>query len=213
MTDTNAWNNIPLDDYESHMKQPNVGQAQLLNVLTKKYLQKHSPEHILFLGISGGNGLEHISQKDVKRIFAIDVNQSYLEETHRRYGNKLKQLQLVNADINTTEDYFIKANLIWGALILEYVDVDQCFRFLNKNTAPNAVAIFTIQSNNGVQSISQTRIESLNAIEHLFQIVNADELQHKALSYGFELQSREENMLPNGKSFITFEFVKHDTIA
>ena len=46
----NAWNNIPLDDYEQHMQHKDVAQSQLLNELTNKYLLKHRPENILFLG-------------------------------------------------------------------------------------------------------------------------------------------------------------------
>jgi len=62
MEKANPWIYLPLDDYEQHMQHKDVGQSQLLNYLTNKYLQKHNPENILFLGISGGNGLEHIDK-------------------------------------------------------------------------------------------------------------------------------------------------------
>jgi hypothetical protein len=44
MYEKNAWNRIPLEDYEQHMQHETVTQAQLLNNLTNKYLQKHNPE-------------------------------------------------------------------------------------------------------------------------------------------------------------------------
>lgn len=53
-----------------------------------KYLNKIDPENVLFLGISGGNGLEHINTDKVKRVCAIDINDSYLEETRKRFGEK-----------------------------------------------------------------------------------------------------------------------------
>jgi len=87
--ETNAWNNIPLDDYERHMQHETVGQAQLLNELTKKYITEHEPEHPLFLGVSGGNGLEHIDTDKVKMVYGIDINESYLDETQKRYGEKI----------------------------------------------------------------------------------------------------------------------------
>src|ERR1700749_2730818 len=92
MDKTNAWNSIPLADYEQHMQHGSVAQAQLLNALTKKYLQKHHPESVLFLGISGGNGLEHIDINKTKTVYGIDVNQSYLDETKKRFGEKIGQL-------------------------------------------------------------------------------------------------------------------------
>ena len=205
----NPWCKIPLEDYELHMQHDIVGQAQLLNNLTRKYLVKHHPEHILFLGISGGNGLANINTDKVKSIVGIDINQAYIAETEKRFGNKLKQLRLLNLDINTAEESLTKANLVWGALIIEYVDIDRCFKFISNNTAADAKLIFTIQSNNGIESISQTGIESLNAIEELFKVVEADDLISQAANNGFRLNDREENILPNGKSFITIEFVKH----
>ena len=60
MTNSNPWLDIPLEDYERHMSHELVGQSTLLNSLTKKYLENIKPESAIFLGIAGGNGLEHI---------------------------------------------------------------------------------------------------------------------------------------------------------
>ena len=54
MPDINPWYNIPLEDYERHMSHYMVGQAALLNRLTKKYLDEIKPVTAIFLGISGG---------------------------------------------------------------------------------------------------------------------------------------------------------------
>ena len=61
MATDNVWNTIPLEDYELHMQHETVGQLQVLSNLTKKYLEKLNPEIVMFLGIAGGNGLEHIA--------------------------------------------------------------------------------------------------------------------------------------------------------
>lgn len=206
MDKINPWNKISLDDYEQHMQHQQVAQSQLLNRLTDKYLQKHTPESVLFLGISGGNGLEHIDTNKVKKICAIDINNSYLEKTQKRFGEKLPQLELVNIDIGLSNESFIKADVIWGALIFEYVDIEKVLGFIKNNAADSAKIIITIQSNNGLESVSPTGVESINAVEDLFKIVNKEDLQRKALMAGFELISSEENLLPNGKSLLTYEF-------
>lgn len=208
MSQTNPWNNIPLADYELHMEHQDVGQAQLLNALTGKYLNKIPAENILFLGISGGNGLEHISIDKVKRVCAIDINDSYLEETRKRFGEKIKQLDLVNTDIGLANTSFIEADFVWAALILEYVNIESFFEFITKNTSIDSRLVVTIQSNNGVQSVSKTGVESIKMVGSIFKVIDKEDLQIKAASFGFECINSEENILPNGKSLLTYEFSK-----
>lgn len=212
MDKTNAWNRIPLEDYERHMEHENVAQSQLLNDLTNKYLQKHNPESPLFLGVSGGNGLEHIDINKTKRVYGIDVNKSYLEETQKRFGEKIKQLVLINADISTSNESFLKADFVWAALIFEYIDIQKGFEFIANNMGESTKLIITIQSNNGNQSISQTGVESIKSVKEIFKIVDKDNLQVNALKVGFELIGSEENMLPNGKSFLTYEFERRNNM-
>jgi len=212
MNKTNAWNNIPLEDYEQHMQHENVAQSQLLNDLTNKYLQKHYPESPLFLGISGGNGLEHIDINKAKTVYGIDINQSYLEETKRRFGEKIKQLVLVNADISVSNESFVKADFVWAALIFEYIDIQKGFEFIANNIAESAKLIITIQSNNGNQSVSQTGVESIKSVKEIFKIVDKDNLQINALKVGFKLINSEESILPNGKSFFTYEFERKNNV-
>lgn len=171
MDEPNPWNHIPLADYESHMQHEDVGQAQLLNYLTSKYLKQYEPRNVLFLGVSGGNGLEHLDTDSVERVCAIDINSAYLEETRERFGKKIKRLDLVNADIDTCTESLIQADFIWAALIFEYVNMEKCWQFLLNNTAYSSRLIVTIQANNGVQSVSKTGIESISGyfgeVDHL----------------------------------------------
>jgi hypothetical protein len=206
MEKANPWIYIPLDDYEQHMQHKDVGQSQLLNYLTNKYLQKHNPENILFLGISGGNGLEHIDTNEVKRICGIDINNSYLKEAEKRFRVKIHQLELIKADIGTSNKSFIKADFIWAALIFEYVDIERAFGFIENNANKSANLIITIQSNNGAGSVSQTGIETIKSVKDIFRIVDREDLQNNAIKFGFQLIGSEENILPNGKSFLTYEF-------
>ncbi|MCS3556436.1 MULTISPECIES: hypothetical protein [unclassified Sphingobacterium] len=206
MENINPWNYIPLNDYEQHMEHKDVAQAQLLNSLTYKYLKKHKPENILFLGISGGNGLEHVDTDRVKKIFGIDINQSYLNESHKRFGNKIRQLELATADIGTSTKSFIKADFIWAALIFEYVNIEGAFQFIANNCNKYINLIITIQSNNGTNSVSSTGIESVKSVKDIFKNVDRNELQNTASKFGFRLTNSEENILPNGKSFLTYEF-------
>lgn len=121
---------------------------------------------------------------------------------------KIKHLDLVNTDIGSSNASYIKADFVWAALILEYVNIENFFEFITDNTELNFKLIVTIQSNNGVQSVSKTGVESIKSVSGIFKIVDKDDLQTKAGMFGFECAGWEENFLPNGKSLLTYEFSK-----
>ena len=94
----NIWNSIPLEDYEQHMLHKTVGQLQLLNDLTKKYLGTIKPNSVLILGIAGGNGLEHINNTITKEVIGIDINEKYLEENFLPDKKSLKTYHFIKIE-------------------------------------------------------------------------------------------------------------------
>ncbi len=204
---TNPWLEIPLEDYERHMSHHLVGQSILLNSLTKKYLNSINPETAIFLGVAGGNGLEHIDNEITRSVIGIDINPAYLETASERYKHKIASLQLLNIDIAKNAETICQANFIWAALILEYTGIDKALVFCANNICKDGHLIISIQSNNNKASVSSTGIESVKKAGELFAIVNPEDLLDKAVVAGYKLIGREENTLPNGKSILTFHFV------
>ena len=207
MTDSNPWLEIPLDDYERHMSHSLVGQSLLLNSLTKKYLDKIKPQIAIFLGIAGGNGLEHIDRNITRIVYGIDINQDYLDTVFKRYHHSIESLQLLNLDIVKNSESIYKADFVWAALVLEYTGIDKAFEFSKNNIRKDGHLMVSIQSNNHRQSVSPTGIDSVKKAGEIFSIVNPEKLLSKAAEIGFLLVEKEENFLPNGKSIITFHFV------
>lgn len=205
--DRNPWLHIPLEDYELHMSHHLVGQSTLLNALTKKYLAAIKPEDVIFLGIAGGNGLEHIDNQITKSVFGIDINQDYLDTAYKRYKESILTLQLVNLDITQHSERICKADLIWAALVLEYTGIDKALAFCSNNIRKEGHLVISIQSNNNKQTVSPTGIESVKKAGEIFSIVDPELLTSKTLENGYKLMGKEENILPNGKSIITFHFV------
>jgi hypothetical protein len=207
MTDPNPWLSIPLEDYERHMSHHLVGQAVLLNSLTKKYLDEIKPETAVFLGIAGGNGLEHININITKSVIGIDINPDYLNTAFKRYKHTITSLQLMNLDIIKNSKSICKADFIWAALVLEFTGIDKALEFCTNNIRKDGHLVVSIQSNNNRQSVSPTGIESIKKAGEIFSIVNPDMLLSKAVEIGYRLIGKEENDLPNGKSIITFHFI------
>uniref|UniRef100_UPI00293052EE class I SAM-dependent methyltransferase n=1 Tax=uncultured Flavobacterium sp. TaxID=165435 RepID=UPI00293052EE len=131
--ESSPWNEIPLEDYENHMSHNSVGQLEILNFLTKKYLDKIKPKICLFIGVAGGNGLEHIDNTITQNVIGVDINQSYLDVTKERYEQKINNLELINFDIATDTKVFCKADFIWAGLVLEYTGIDKSLEFSINN--------------------------------------------------------------------------------
>lgn len=206
-SNTNPWLEIPLGDYEKHMSHSSVGQLKLLNTLTKKYLELIKPTTCLFIGVAGGNGLEHIDTDVSKTVIGIDINQEYLDIAYQRHSNSINYLQLLKLDLTQHSQQVCSADFIWAALILEYTGIDKCLEFSKNNITPGGQLIVTIQSNNNLQSVSPTGIESVKKAGEIFSVVEPEPMLAKANEMGFVLVSKEENQLPNGKVFLTFHLM------
>ena len=202
----NPWLQIPLEDYERHMSHQMVAQSTLLNALTKKYLDEIKPETAVFLGIAGGNGLEHIDNKVTKSVYGIDINPDYLDTASKRYQHRIPSLQLLKLDITQHSENICKSDFIWSALVLEYTGIHNVLVFCKNNLQIGGHLIVSIQSNNNKQSVSPTGIESVKKAGEIFSIVDPEELLSAAADKGYKFMGKEENILPNGKSIITFHF-------
>lgn len=201
-----VWNNIPLEDYEAHMSAAQVGQQQLLNSLTQKYLDKLKPETFICLGVAGGNGLEHVDNKVTTNVIVVDINDGYLAKTSERYAHSIHKLVTVHADIATCSSGIAKANLIWAALVFEYTGVAEGLTFCANNIAHGGSLVITIQSDNGVTTVTNTGIETIKQAGSVFTAIEPLMLIAAAEKSGLKLLEQEENFLPNGKSMKTFLF-------
>ncbi|HEU5292336.1 MAG TPA: hypothetical protein VFU05_16930, partial [Cyclobacteriaceae bacterium] len=170
----NPWLEIPLDDYEKHMSHGSVGQLSLLNSLTKKYLSKIKPATCVFIGIAGGNGLEHIDNKISKRVIGIDINQDYLDATFKRYHVKIRSLELLKLDVSKHTVKICNSDFIWAGLIMEYIGIDTCLEFSRNNLSAGGHLIVTIQLNNNLKSVSPTGIESVKKAGLIFKDIDPD---------------------------------------
>jgi len=207
----NPWTQIPLDDYEQHMSHSSVGQLSLLNSLTKKFLAKLEPETCLFMGIAGGNGLEHIDNNITKLVIGIDINKEYLGVAFKRYHDKIDALKLLELDITKETNQICRADFIWAALVLEYAGIDQCLEFSHNNILHGGHLIVTIQANNNLQTVSPTGVETVKKAGTIFNAIDPEIMLAKSKELSFTLVDQEANQLPNGKSFLTFDLMYHES--
>ena len=123
----NPWLTIPLADYEGHMAAPGVAQSQMLSEIFADVLDRYTPQSIAVLGCAGGNGFASISPAITKRVVGVDLNSRYIAEARARYEGRFRSLELHVADVQEDALAFEPVDLLFAALILEYVDVDALF--------------------------------------------------------------------------------------
>lgn len=198
----NPWLKIPLTDYEGHMSLPSIAQAEMLAEELRLTLLKAQPESLAVIGCAGGNGFEHIDPLVTKRIVSIDINSGYIDMLKIRFSDKLPGLETYALDIQSREIPIPPVDLVFAALIFEYVDLEACFRNLCSLCQPRGHLISVIQlPSQGLPAVSQSPFSSLGALSSLMRFVSPEEIEGHATKVGFTSFSSRVIKLASGKEF------------
>jgi SAM-dependent methyltransferase len=213
----NPWNQVPYDDYERHMNHETVGQLAFLSDITKEKVEQCYPQTVAVYGACTGNGFVHFVE--ARTVYAVDLNPAYLAVCHERYEPILNQLVLVQADINhdTVAIPPGSADLIICHLFLEYVDLDRAIASIRQSLRRGGLLNVVLQRSNnsgwvsntgrsrsGVPADAVTTLQPVGAIAT--EVPDETLLRHAAPDRRFE--GRQTYRMPNGKSLVSFDFVK-----
>jgi spermidine synthase len=91
----NPWLKIPIVDDVGHMSDRHVLQYQMLNAIFKHAYHMKQPNKLLIIGVSDGNGLEHIPKQMTTKTIALDINPEYIKIARRRFQKVLPQCDFV----------------------------------------------------------------------------------------------------------------------
>ena len=201
---SNPWKEIPYSDYESHMIE--IGQAQILNALTKYCLDKYLPEKFALLGCTTGNGLEHVNSEFTKVVYAIDINQNYLKKAKENFVDKITNLETINIDIQNEELKIKDIDLFFVGLVLEYVEPEKTLKKIINTLNHKGTLFIVIQRNYQTSFVSKTKYKSLEKLAEISKEVNENVIDRFITSENLLLIKREELHLTENKSFITLEY-------
>ncbi len=198
----NPWLQISSEDYEGHMSAPNVMQLQMLNKIFKEVLDEFNPQSVCILGCTAGNGFEHLLDRDIERVVAIDINRKYVAECRAWFVEDVSNLQLICADLDDLELHEPEFDLIHAALIFEYVDVARLIEKISRWLKPGGLLCAVLQlPGNGVSPISETKFVSLKLLKPFIHLVSHENFIERALDNGLvEVRNSVEEVFP-GKSF------------
>jgi SAM-dependent methyltransferase len=200
------WIDIPLADYEEHMALPGVGQAGMLAQEFDGALKEHCPRTVAVVGCAGGNGFDRIPA-DTRRVVGIDINPAYLEETAARFAGRLPGLELHALDIQAPGLHLEPVELIYAALLFEYVDLAPAFANLGRLCQPGGFLVTVLQAPSAsLASVSPSPYATLQALGPVMRLVPPAQLERAAALAGFVAMSRRHLALPSGKTFAVQRF-------
>jgi SAM-dependent methyltransferase len=203
----NPWLDIPLADYEAHMALPAIGQARLISDQLDLAVRTYSPSSVAIIGCSGGNGFDRLPGTGVSRVVGVDINPCYVEEARQRYAERIPGLDLHIADIQTSVSLFEPVDLIYVALVLEYVDVSRALSALRRHCKPNGVLVVLAQmAHERMTSISPSPYTTLRLLEPAMHLVVQEEFQRHATRAGFTPEGSNTILSPAGKQFCVQAF-------
>lgn len=201
----NPWNAIDLEDYETHMRAENVFQLQTLKrIMGEQFAPGY--ETIVILGAAGGNGLEHIDPA-TRRVYALDINESYLRACRERYGTLGDTLVTQACDLSRADTLLPRCDLLIANLIIEYLGIDVFCALLERNYGRFRRLSCVIQQNRGHTFVSPSAAAlRLMSLEALHQNIEPQPLREAlcALALHYDRQMLYE--LPNAKAFMRLDF-------
>lgn len=205
MYGSNPWKEIPLTDYENHMRHDSVMQLQAINKLMKGQLESYPIGNAMILGIAGGNGLEHIQKDKIKKAYCIDINSLYLQEVTLRYPNLNEVMECLCIDLTSRSVKLPKTDMVVANLIIEYIGYD-CLKKAILSANPKYVSCI-IQVNEKDGFISDSPYQSVfDSLEQIHNQIEEEALTKSLAEIGFNKINRLEYPLPNGKKLVQTDF-------
>ena len=201
----NPWEEIPLTDYENHMKLGSVMQLQAMNEMMKGQFDAYPVTSVIIFGIAGGNGLEHIQKGKFKKVYGIDVNASYLKEVVQRYPELDGLLECLRIDLTDEADQLPKAEMVIANLLIEYIGYE-CFQKAIQHVKPKYVSCM-IQINMEDHWVSDSPyLHVFDGLEQVHHQMEEHALENAMLEIDYHAIKTLEHLLPNGKKLVQMDF-------
>jgi len=199
---SNPWKSIPLKDYENHMALPAIGQAGMLAREFRLLLNDYPAEAGMLIGCAGGNGFDEAAKVGISRLVGLDINENYIAEAQRRFSQKIAGLELYCVNIEDEFPEISGVDLVFAALVFEYVNVRKAMRNIRSVCRPNAVLGALVQMpKSSATAVSASPYTSLQSLSAIMRLVPRQEIRVAAESAGFALIGERMITLESGKEF------------
>ncbi len=203
----NPWEEINLSDYENHMSLESVYQLQILNEMMKDQFFTYEIKTAMVLGVAGGNGIEHIEKSNLKKVYGIDVNETFLAECKKRYQHLGDRFETIRMDLLSKDLQLPHSELLIANLLIEYIGYE-CFQRVVGMVKPQYISCI-IQINTGDTFVSDSPyIHSFDCLDQVHHQMEETALTKCMQEIGYSIEQVEDRELPNGKKFVRMDYAK-----
>jgi len=187
-----------------------VRQLQAMNAIMREQFAAYPVDTATVLGISGGNGLEHVSPDKFSKVCGVDINADYLRTVTQRYTELSGVLECLQIDLINEAEKLPQAQLLIANLLIEYIGYG-AFQQAVLQTAPEYVSCVIQINTDEEQWVSESPY--LHAFDRLDEIHH--QMEEAALTaamneIGYSLILQESCPLPNGKALVRLDFKKNE---
>lgn len=204
----NPWEEIPLADYENHMKLDSVMQLQAMNEMMKGQFDTYDISSVIIFGVAGGNGLEHIRTEKFAKVYGVDVNLSYLQSAIKRFPNLDGLLECLRIDLIHETDKLPQADMVIANLLIEYIGYES-FQNAVRQVNPQYVScIIQInaenQENHWVSDSPYLHV--FDGLERIHHQMEEQALNEAMREIGYHAIKSFDRTLPDGKKLVQIDF-------
>ena len=183
------------------MSLPTIAQAEMLAAQFSDALRMFLPESVAVIGCAGGNGFDRIPAV-TKRVVGVDINPSYIASASSRYQGSIPGLEFHVADIQSASLAFEPVDLIFAALVFEYVSLPAALSNLSRVCRPGGRLVSVLQQPSPhVRAVSPSTYRSVELLAPIMRLIPPEEFAECAVSSGFALESEKTVALKSGKEF------------
>jgi len=202
------WTQIPLNDYESHMNLPEIGQASYLADTMGELAQMIQPQTVAVIGCAGGNGFDQLKESGVEHLIGIDINNDFCDIAFDRYGEQFEHLEIMTADFCDETCEFDPVQFLFAGLFFEYVDLQRAIKKCAEQIVSGGYFAAVIQLPcDTIAEISPSPLsETLSQLSSIMNLIDPVQLEQIAAESGFTLLDSRIDTLESGKSFKLFLF-------
>lgn len=197
-----VWRRVPASDYDGHMDHPAVDQSRLLADLLGEAVRAGRPSRLLIPGAATGNGLERLWGLSLERVTAVDVVPAYLDLLRARHAAALPGLEIVEADLEEWNPAPTAYDLVWCALVLEYVRPAPLLHRLARALVPGGRLRLLLQlPAEGHGRVSDTPFTGVRRLEPVIALQDPCDVARLAVEAGLEALAERRVASSAGKPF------------
>lgn len=203
----NPWLEIKAEDYEGHMALPEVDQSAPLGRIFSEALIRSAAKKIALLGCATGNGIEAVDFDKIDRLYALDINAGFLDILKTRYSENISKIEAIACDLDRDDPELSGIDLVFAALIFEYVDTEAVMEKVARWLKPGGVIFVVLQLPcEDIPEISPSPFKSLEKLSSIMKLACPEEIGSLAVARGLEPLGRKVHRLRSGKEFCEMAF-------